>query len=206
MKEINDLDGVIDKVHEIRDFFRFGGEIIPFLVELFKFLQEIIPLIAEANSSLQESTHKLPTASDKISQVSESTELATQTIMDKLDNISAKVTDFASDNGNAGQVDAIQNDIFDIINALQFQDITAQQLEHANRILLAIHEKFLHLFQSVKAMDTNSAFQKNLFERFIVAETVEKIENDRKDFQQKTADKARISGNFSQDDVDSLFG
>ena len=33
MKKENDIDNIIGKVTEMRDFFKFGGEIIPFLIE-----------------------------------------------------------------------------------------------------------------------------------------------------------------------------
>ncbi len=209
MNKKNDFDSIVNKVSEMSDFFKFGGEVLPFLVELFRFLREIIPLMAEANISIQESTQKLTTASDNISKVSQNTEVATQQIMDKLDQITEKLNALPGADQESSPVqkgiNEIQNDVFDIMNALQFQDITAQQLEHAHRILTAIYEKFKHIFKSVSKMDVNESFQEKLYSQFMEADNIQQMNDDNDNFNIKTADKVRTVANVTQDDIDNLF-
>ena len=70
------LDELLVRINDMRGFFKFGDEVIPFLGDLFAFLKNIMPLMSEMNSSLQDSAQKLPTASDRIEDVNKATEYA----------------------------------------------------------------------------------------------------------------------------------
>jgi len=199
----SEVDVMLKKVDEIRSFFKFGDEVIPFLGDLFKFLQEIMPLMAQVSQSLQDSTHTLPTAADRIADVTKSTEMATHEILDKLDSISGKLHEIHDDNPDQGKkVDGIQENVNDIIFALQFQDITSQKLEHANRILEAILEKFTRLFSSLERLGLASSFGEFLLQHNVDSE--EDLKQHSEEFQSKTEDVIH-STTFSQDDIDSLF-
>ena len=166
--------------------------------------------MVEANTSIRDSILKLPTASEKISTVSQNMEVATQQIMDKLDQITEKL-DALSGTGQESSpmqdgINEIQNDVFDIMTALQFQDITAQQLEHANRILMAMDEKFKHLFKAVSNIDVSNYFQKQLQDQFLEAAKLQKIKDNSASFHNETEDVVHKVDDFSQDDIDNLFG
>ena len=46
MSNSKNLDEIFDKIEEMRGFFKFGDEIIPFLGDMFKFLMDIMtPLV-----------------------------------------------------------------------------------------------------------------------------------------------------------------
>ncbi len=205
-KEQYELDDLLTRVDEMREFFRFGGEVIPFLANLFTFLQGVMPLMLEVSNSIKDSTHKLPTATDRIVDVSNSTELATNEIMDKLDNITEKLNKIAASDSaeHKSAINGINDDINGIIYALQFQDITSQKLEHANRILTAIHDKFSALFDSLEAVKSNSDFGSKIISVMDPKEEMEKRQQGSAEFDKKTVDRIRASS-ISQDDIDSLF-
>jgi len=101
-------------------------------------------------------------------------------------------------------INGINEDITGIIYALQFQDITSQKLEHANRILTAIHDKFSALFDSLEEVKSNSDFGSRIIAVMDPKEEVEKRQQVSAEFDKKTVDRIRTSS-ISQDDIDSLF-
>ena len=206
MKNVQDINEVLGKIEDIRGFFKIGDEVIPFLGDLFLFLRDIMPLMSEVNISLKDSTSKLPTASDKISTATETAELATHEILDKLDSISSKLAllsdDVREDKKNI--IDEIQADVSDTIYALQFQDITSQQLEHANRILAAIYDKFVNLFKSVENLKIGTKVGDRVISAIEMGIDEKKIEKERREFEERTRDKMRQES-ISQDDIDQLF-
>ena len=156
--KIDPMGEIAEKIEEMRGFFKVGEEVVPFLADLFNFLKDVMPLITEVNTSLKDGAGKLPTASDRISDVTTATEMATTEILDKLDiinNTANEVREGLSEE-KGKKIDEIEGMIMDIIFALQFQDITSQKLEHAGRILSAIDIKFSSLFSSIEDMQSNS--------------------------------------------------
>jgi len=194
---------LLDRIKEMRGFFQFGGEVIPFLTDLFEFLREIMPLMNQVNISLEDSQHKLPTAKDRIADVTEATEMATHEILDKLEIISTRLGDLESKD-NKEVVEEIQGHILDINFALQFQDITSQKLEHANKILSAINEKFQHLYSVLEQTRGKSSVSQHLLSVIDQEVDKEKQESDRAAFEKETEDIVRHE-QISQDDIDDLF-
>ncbi len=208
MKSQDNMQQLLDKIEEMRGFFKVGDEIIPFLADLFVFLKDIMPLMSDVNASLREGTHKLPTASDRITDVTQATEMATHEILDKLDSIVNKLNTLVPklDDADKPIIEEVENETTDIIFALQFQDITSQKLEHAHRILTAIYEKFLTLFDTINKLRANSIMGST-----VISSIEEDIESDdyqeqAKEFDSKTADLIRNQEEISQDDIDKLFG
>jgi chemotaxis regulatin CheY-phosphate phosphatase CheZ len=206
MDSSKNLDEVFSKIEEMRGFFKFGDEIIPFLGDMFKFLLDIMPLMTEVNTSLEDSTHKIPTASERITSVNQATEMATHEILNKLDSISNKITDISEDSTDdkSNVFEEIQDEVMDIIFALQFQDITSQKLEHANRILSAIHDKFVQLFMAIEQVKMNTKVGLKIMDVISNEVDQEKIKRDSKELEDKTADTIRHE-EISQDDIDKLF-
>jgi len=205
MKEKN-IDDIRKKVEEIREFFKIGDEIIPFLGDLFVFIKDIMPLITNANISLHVSADKIPDATDRIADVSQTTEMATNEILDKLDSISDKLTSISQIvHGDPKKlVDEMQSEIIDITYALQFQDITSQKLEHANRILNAIYQKFSELLKSFEHIKLNTSIGNKIIQSITEASNSEKIQKQKDKFNEKVSDIVR-ENEISQDDIDKLF-
>lgn len=206
MRQLDNINEVISKVEEMRGFFKIGDEIIPFVGDLFIFLKDIMPLMAEVNTSMKDSTSKLPTASAKISTATKTAELATHEIMDKLESITIKLTTLSGKlNGDDKTlVNQIDEDIMDAIYALQFQDITSQQLEHANRILSAIYDKFSTLFDSLESVKVSTAIGDKVIKAIEESVDERKKEKDHEDFEEATKDTMRHTS-VSQDDIDQMF-
>ena len=206
MKETNgNKNQILTKVDEMREFFKFGDEIIPFLEDLFKFLQDVMPIMSEVSSSLQDTTSKLPTASDRIADVTKTTEMATTEILDNLDLISEKLTELNLDSDkDQDHIDNVNEKITNIILSLQFQDITSQKLEHTERILSAIYEKFTDLFHSLEGLKFQTDFGTKIMSGLDVEIDKKNLDDNSKLFDKETEDTIR-NDNSTQDDIDSLF-
>ncbi len=200
------MNEIVQKIEEMRGFFKVGDEVIPFLADLFNFLKDVMPLVTEVNTSLKDGAHKLPTASDRISDVTQATEMATNEILDKLDQINNMVADIRGSvkKNKAETLDNIEGIIMDIIFALQFQDITSQKLEHATRILNAIYTKFTTLFASIDKLRANSIFGAKVANALAEIEDSDDVVKNREEFNQETEDVIRHES-ISQDDIDQLF-
>ncbi len=206
MEKIEKIDKILEKVQEIQGFFKVGDELIPFLTELFLFLKETIPLMAKVDQSIQEGSRKLPTAAEKIQTASQTAESATHQILDKLDIITQNLTQLEkrADEEDRPLIQKIQEDVQESIYVLQFQDITSQQLEHANRILNAIQEKFDRLFTSISKMKLETTIAGQILGEKQIAEVQEALKKESQEFESKTEDIIR-KGSISQEDIDKLF-
>lgn len=206
MSNNQQIETLIAKIEELRLLFQSTAEAMPFIKDLFQFLKDLMPLMTEANLSLMEGAQNIPTASNRISDVNQTTEMATQTILDKLDVISSRIDRLAQavPSNLQTEVEEIQNEISHIIYALQFQDITAQKLEHANRILQAIYAKFVGVFKKAEAIRTSSQVGEKLINDLNQNVQDEEVKVIRQQLHQTIADTVRHEG-ISQDDIDKIF-
>lgn len=200
------IDEILLRINDMRGFFKFGDEVIPFLGDLFGFLKQVMPLMVEVNTSLQDTALKLPTASDRIEDATKTTEYATTEILDSLDRISEELHQLPglAESDVKHKVTVIDDEVATIVNALQFQDITSQKLEHANRILEAIYEKFTVLFESLEDTKVSTTIGRAILEAIEEEIDPGKREQAKADFDEKTEDVVRHE-QISQDDIDSLF-
>ncbi len=210
MVEIKNIDDVLNKIEEMHQSLRLSDEIFPLISDLFLFVKEIIPLMLEVNSFMKDSSSKIPTASQNINSVSKATEMAAHDVMDRLDTISeqldslsGRLKDEGASEESLAKVDEISSEAGEIIFAFQFQDITTQQLEHVNRILEAIYEKFISFFQSSLKLKEKSVLGKDVVEA-LENEVEEKNASKRQEFNEKTEDKMHHGG-ISQDAIDKFF-
>jgi len=215
MDEIQSIDDVLTHIEGIRNSMEFNEELFPIVSDLFYFLKDMIPLLMEANISIKEGTDHLPTAQDNLQQVTETTEIATNEVLDKVENISESlqaVKDMIGSGTSADEqlskLDSIINESNEIVVAFQFQDITTQQLEHTHRILTAVYNKFGNLFSSFEKMRKNSALGSDVaraveyeFEKQRVA-VLSAINGQ---CQTQTADKMHHNSGFTQADIDKFF-
>jgi chemotaxis regulatin CheY-phosphate phosphatase CheZ len=210
MVEIKNIDDVLHKIEEMHTSIRLSDELFPIISDLFLFVKEIIPLMLEVNSFMKDSSKKIPTASENLNSVSKATEMATNEVMDTLENISSKLESLSERVKNEGGsaetlalIDEISTESNEIVFAFQFQDITTQQLEHVNRILKAIYEKFIVLFKSSLRLKDKSILGKDVI-KAIESELEEKTSTTSDEFHKKTEDKIRKNG-ISQDAIDKFF-
>lgn len=198
---------IFQKIAEMQDFLRIGDEVIPFLGDLFKFIQDVMPLMSEIQRSFKDSSGKLPDATQRLNDVTQATEMATHEIMDKLESINNGLEKVASHvpEDTKEIVENMKNDAMDITFALQFQDITSQKLEHANRILQAINDKFMDLSKNSELIKVKTKVGERIMHELHLGPDPEKAQKDKETFDNQTEDVIREDQNFSQDDIDALF-
>lgn len=211
MIEIKNIDDVLEKIEKMHNSLRLSDEIFPLISDLFLFVKEIIPLMLEVNAFMNNSSKKIPGASENLNNVSKATEMATHEVMDlldsvssQLDNLRSRIKDEGASDESLEMVDHISTEASEIVYAFQFQDITSQQLEHVNRILEAIYEKFVNLFESSLKLKDNSVLGKDVVEAIEKEMKAKNIE-DAEDFHKKTEDKMHHRGGISQDAIDKFF-
>ncbi len=206
MQKSDNIDILMQKIEETHHLFKLTVEIIPFLADLFQFLKDMLPLLSEANLSILESTQNLPTAFHRISDVNQATEMATQEILDQLDVISAKLNLLGHflPPDKVPEIETIQDEVSRIIYALQFQDITSQKLDHANRILNAIYAKFMHVFKTAEKLSTNSQVGEQIIKDIQENSACGEINQQHQELKKQIADTLRHDG-FTQEDIDKYF-
>lgn len=209
--KIKNIDDVIKKVDTLRESIKMSDEILPLVSDMFVFIKDVIPLLLEANAFMKDGTNKIPTAAENIQNVSKTTELATHEVLDKLDTITAEM-ETLKENLQAGAVDKeniellenVQNQTSEIVYAFQFQDITSQQLEHVVRILQAIYDKFLELFESSLKMKGKTILGGDIIQAIEMELGVKNRQEMNRYFEERTKDKVHQT-NISQDMIDNLF-
>ena len=125
---------------------------------------EIISNFKKLQNPIQESQVKVPMATDQLDKISEQTEAATNHMLDLIENVSIREEEVIKGlrevkgllpEGNekiSNRIDELiekinvnVNDAFTIMNALQFQDITSQQMDHAASMLEEIESKLTQI-------------------------------------------------------------
>jgi len=139
-------------------------------------INEIMRNIRMMQNPIAESREKLPIANDQLDKVSAQTEKATHRMLDMVEQIIAhqeKIVQFADHLAGffnrsrardrdlcREQVDHIreiaavsQDNAFLIMDALQFQDITAQQMQHASTLLMDIELRMRQLMAAFEGRE-----------------------------------------------------
>ncbi len=200
---VNQIDFILNEIEELKALFILGRRLIPFLEELFNFVREIAPVLDEINKSLEESSSKIPRASNQLSKVTKTTEMATTEILDALDEMSLKFGEikgflnaiklchdkqkklarrmdryfkkrdfegaenlwgkFSEVLKNCDGFDDVLEKLSDakqsadnIMMALQFQDITAQQISAINHLIGSVQEKLSNLLERLGNIEHRS--------------------------------------------------
>ena len=134
--------------------------------DLTKSINEIIVNFRELKNPLEESQSKVPLATNQLDKISEQTEAATHQMLDIIDQISVREEEIIAGleearsqlEGNEAVINLLSeltekangnlNDAFTIMNALQFQDITSQQMNHAASLLEDIEARLKQIMQA----------------------------------------------------------
>ncbi len=112
----------------------------------------VLSRLRESRAALQTTAlEKLATTHEKIREVTSATEDAAINIMDACDRATQLVDDLdgidateVPDREKAGGIrSALRDELFLMMGALQFQDITSQQLSHASAVLVEMENRLL---------------------------------------------------------------
>ncbi|HSH00621.1 MAG TPA: protein phosphatase CheZ, partial [candidate division Zixibacteria bacterium] len=139
-------------------------------------IREFMESIRELRVPLADSKEALPEATTQLDRISEQTEKATHQVMDRVESIGSNQTELIALLNEAlnmisdGKLDGAalaeklthaeeianrtQNDAFVIMDALQFQDITTQQMNHAASLLEEVEAKITEI---IGGMDPENA-------------------------------------------------
>ena len=121
----------------------------------------VLSRLRESRAALQSSAvEKLQVTHEKIREVTSATEDAAINIMDACDRATQLVDELDGidatpepDRAKAGQVrGTLRDELFLMMGALQFQDITSQQLNHASAVLVEMEQRLMDV---AKLFDTN---------------------------------------------------
>lgn len=126
---------------------------LPFILERAnQEIQAVLANLRDSRDALETATvEKLQTTSEKLKEVTSATEVAATDILDALDRAQTLVDDLdaadaAGDKEKGQNVrDLLREEIFGMMGALQFQDITTQQLAYAASVLTDMENRLLQI-------------------------------------------------------------
>lgn len=165
------VDHELTGMHDVRDAAEPPARVIPMLSlsELPQILEQanaqilnVLSRLRESRAALQTTAlEKLATTHEKIREVTSATEDAAINIMDACDRATQMVDELdtidageAPDREKAGGIRAnLRDELFLMMGALQFQDITSQQLSHASAVLVEMENRLLDV---AKLFDHNA--------------------------------------------------
>lgn len=137
------------------------------LVSLQTSIHALMTNLKQIQGPLSDTRKALPKATSKLDKITQQTEQATQKVMDLVDTISSHQADIITllnevmncagenDGDSASFTEKLekaeelanrsQNEAFTIMDALQFQDITTQQINHAASMLEEVETQIRHI-------------------------------------------------------------
>jgi chemotaxis regulatin CheY-phosphate phosphatase CheZ len=154
-----------------------GLAALPFILERATVeIQNVLANLRDSREALETATvEKIQHTSEKLKEVTSATEVAATDILDALDRAQTLVDDLvaADDAGNRDRArstrDLLREEIYAIMNSLQFQDITNQQLAYASSVLTDMEGRLLaiaRLFDSAAAPNDASTYDPGATARF----------------------------------------
>ena len=163
-----EISKLVNSFTEIKNYFNTTQRYMPQIAKLVFFIEEIIPLLETIHTNLHHTTLLMPSATEKLGKVTDATEIATTEVMNIVDSVinrhtnmsnsleeleskSEESVDVAFLKGKTSElkkeIDGSQDDLFSIINALQFQDITTQQVNSIILTIDTVNEKLSELLK-----------------------------------------------------------
>ncbi|MCB2201345.1 protein phosphatase CheZ [bacterium] len=137
--------------------------------ELSDAVNKVVDSFRQVKNPLVESQEKVPMATDQLDKISEQTEAAAHQMLDRIEQITQREEDIIAGlkqikglavscsneeitrvvEGINAKAETNLNDAYMIMDALQFQDITAQQMNHAASLLEDIEEKLKNIVSAL---------------------------------------------------------
>lgn len=132
-------------------------------------IHDALDVLAEGRSDLREvASQRLPNAENKLEEASSAAELAASDMLDRLERAleltgelepggngtsgasgaassQPAAADGSESEGKGAVQDALREELHELIQSLQFQDITAQQLRHASHVLQETEDQLRRL-------------------------------------------------------------
>jgi len=158
-----EVSKLISNFNAIKEYFDTTKKYMPQIAKLVVFIEEVIPLLNSIHEDLHQFSQIIPTASEKLDKVTSATELATTEVMDIVDRVIGRLNTMTAnlDEVEEGiaqenpvlstitekttiirkEIDGSQEDLFSIMNALQFQDITTQQIYSIGQVIETVQKK-----------------------------------------------------------------
>lgn len=114
-------------------------EILPTMVHVLKFSADMVPVVNQMLSLVSSSSSGLGDASDNLRNINNAAEMAATEILTALDEIDTKLQELRETAAAGESIEEIVDDLSmrltTIMSALQFQDITSQQIEATHALL-----------------------------------------------------------------------
>ncbi|MEA2030411.1 MAG: protein phosphatase CheZ [candidate division Zixibacteria bacterium] len=181
------------------------------VIALASSINEVVGKFKELHSPLTESREKVPKATEQLDKISEQTEVAASQMLDKVEGITQREDDVIQGlngikekvaSGNLTEIvpmidtliekaNTTSEDAYIIMDALQFQDITTQQMNHAASLLEDIEERLHSIVGVIQgSKETNDSYSEPNSQR------KERAYDPHADYSDKKT---------TQSDIDSLF-
>ena len=104
---LRELDDVLQKIAELRVFFDFGQKTVPLLDDVVSFVNEIGPAIESMKALVRVASTKIPKASDQLVRVNQTSEQASNDILNTVDRMISVIEQLKSEDNGAGSSDAV---------------------------------------------------------------------------------------------------
>ncbi len=146
---LEDVDRVMDSIEA-----RPAGlkELVGTLVKTYSEIMGVIDNLRKSRGLLEEAAmQRLKSTHEKLAEVSSATEVAATGMLDGLDRALVLVDDLEAASAtsdseeSAGHRDELREELHTLMNLLQFQDITSQQLGYASTVLQDIEDRMVRL-------------------------------------------------------------
>ena len=112
-------------------------EVEALFVRMYAELQRILYSVRKSRGLLEEAAlHHLESTNAKLKEVNSATEFAATNMLDGVDRALSLVNRIEDEPGDAAAFDSLRDELHSLVVALQFQDITSQQIEHASAIIV----------------------------------------------------------------------
>lgn len=123
------------------------------LLRAYTEINSVLQNLRRSRDVLQQTTlERIHHTNDKLREVTSATEIAATDMLDGLDRALAMIDDLdtfdgeAPSKGTAGEVRTnLRNELFGLMNCLQFQDITTQQLNYASSVLVEMEGRLAEI-------------------------------------------------------------
>ena len=149
--KLQEIDGVLEKMSELRVYLDFGTRALPLLSEVGTFVQEIGPVIEGIKSLVDVTSQKLPKASEQLGRVNQFSESASTEILNTVDKMIVTIESIQTPGFNHVGGDILEQteqrvstavDLLarkhpedeDIVELLNAWDLHAQSLKALNRV------------------------------------------------------------------------